>query len=259
MSRNISSPLRGGAAEKCAGATPKLKPCFRRDVSDRGSADGDRAGTAPRKTQEPAMDRRHLLAGLAGLPFATAAFAQTAQPQSPAAQTGGAAGGVYGTAGVTNANSGAPGLGQAEQQWLQQTMMVGSVALQTSEIALQKAQDEDVKQFAKFEADEQKGLAEVLRSMLEPAGTASPQGAAGAAPQPDQKHAAMIQKLQQEQAGDAFDKDYVKGQLEGHRELLQIQERFIQGRSQNREAMNVAKLAAGHIREHIQVLEDLQG
>ena len=166
------------------------------------------------------MDRRHLLAGLAGLPFATAAFAQMAQPQSPAAQTGGAAGGVYGTAGVTNANTGAPGLGQAEQQWLQQTMMVGSVALQTSEIALQKAQDEDVKQFAKFEADEQKGLAEVLRSMLEPAGTASPQGAAGAAPQPDQKHAAMIQKLQQEKAGDAFDKDYVKGQLEGHRELL---------------------------------------
>ncbi|MFL5225009.1 MAG: DUF4142 domain-containing protein, partial [Microvirga sp.] len=124
---------------------------------------------------------------------------------------------------------------------------------------LQKAQDEDVKQFAKFEADEQKGLAEVLRSMLEPAGTASPQGAAGAAPQPDQKHAAMIQKLQQEQAGDAFDKDYVKGQLDGHRELLQIQERFIQARSQNREAVNVAKLAAGHIREHIQVLEDLQG
>ena len=206
------------------------------------------------------MDRRHVLAGLAGFPFASAAFAQTAQPQSPAAQTGGAAGGVYGTAGVTNANqAGGQALGQAEQQWLQQTMMVGSVALQTSEIALQKAQDEDVKQFAKFEADEQKGLAEVLRSMLEPAGTASPQGAAGAAPQPDQKHAAMIQKLQQEQAGDAFDKDYVKGQLVGHRELLQIQERFIQGRSQNRETMNIAKLAAGHIREHIQVLEDLQG
>ncbi|MFL5183328.1 MAG: DUF4142 domain-containing protein, partial [Microvirga sp.] len=142
--------------------------------------------------------------------------------------------------------------------WLQQTMMVGSVALQTSEIALQKAQDEDVKQFAKFEADEQMGLAVVLRSMLEPAGTASSQGA-GAAPQPDQKHAARIQKLQQEHAGDAFDKDYVKGQLDGHRELLQIQERFIQARSQNREAVNVAKLAAGHIREHIQVLEDLQG
>jgi putative membrane protein len=114
-----------------------------------------------------------------------------------------------------------------------------------------------VKQFAKFEADEQKGLAEVLRSMMEPTGAASPP--AGAPPQPDQKHAAMIQKLQQAKAGDAFDKDYVQGQLDGHRELLQIQERFIQGRPQNREAMNIAKLAAGHIREHIQVLEDLQG
>jgi len=155
--------------------------------------------------------------------------------------------------------SGAQALGQAEQQWLQQTMMIGSVALQTSEIALQKAQDEDVKQFAKFEADEQKGLAEVLRSMLEPAGTASPQGAAGAPSQPDQKHAAMIQKLQQAKAGDAFDKDYVKGQLDGHRELLQIQESFVQARPQSREAMNVAKLAAGRIREHIEMLEDLQG
>jgi len=196
------------------------------------------------------MDRRHLLAGMAGLSFSSPGFAQTSQPQ-PSGPSGRAPG-----AGMA---SGAQALGQAEQQWLQQTMMVGSVALQTSEIALQKAQDEDVKQFAKFEADEQKGLAEVLRSMLEPAGTASPQGAAGAPPQPDQKHAAMIQKLQQAKAGDAFDKDYVKGQLDGHRELLQIQESFVQARPQSREAMNVAKLAAGRIREHIEMLEDLQG
>ena len=192
------------------------------------------------------MDRRHLLAGIAGVSFASAAFAQTAQPQS-STQAGGSA-----------PVSGAQALGQAEQRWLQQTMMVGSVALQTSEIALQKAEDEEVKHFAKFEADEQKGLAEVLRSMLEPAGTASPQGGAGAA-QPDQKHAAMIQKLQQAKAGDVFDKEYVKGQLDGHRELLQIQESFLQARPQSREAMNVAKLAAGRIREHIEMLEDLQG
>ena len=168
------------------------------------------------------MDRRHLLAGMAGLSFASAGYAQTPQPQSlgPSGQAPGA-----------GMASGAQALGQAEQQW----------------------------QFAKFEADEQKGLAEVLRSMLEPAGTASPQGAAGAPPQPDQKHAAMIQKLQQAKAGDAFDKDYVKGQLDGHRELLQIQESFVQARPQSREAMNVAKLAAGRIREHIEMLEDLQG
>ena len=201
------------------------------------------------------MDRRHVLAGLAGFPFASAALAQTAQPQSPAAQTGGAAGGVYGTAGVTNANqAGAQAFGQAEQQWLRETMMVGTVALQTSEIALQKAQDEDVKQFAQFERDEQTTIAEVLRSMLEPAGTAS----AAKPPQPDQKHAEMVQKLQQAKAGDAFDKEYIQGQLQGHQELLQIQERFLQGRPQNREAMNAAKLARGHIKEHLAILKDIQ-
>ena len=87
------------------------------------------------------MDRRQLLAGIAGLSFASAAFAQTAQPQASAA-AGGAA--TVGTA------SGTQAFGQAEQRWLQQTMMVGSVALQTSEIALQRAEDEEVKQFAKF-------------------------------------------------------------------------------------------------------------
>jgi putative membrane protein len=172
--------------------------------------------------------------------------------------SGGAAGGLYGSQGATSPAAGTQGQGlsQAEQQWMQQTMMVGSVALQTSEIALQKAQDEDVKQFAQFERDEQQTIAEVLRSMMEPAGTAS-QGGAQAQPQPDQQHAAMIQKLQQAKA-DAFDKEYIQGQLQGHQELLQIQERFLQGRPQNREAMNAAKLARGHIKEHLALLKDIQ-
>jgi putative membrane protein len=172
------------------------------------------------------MDRRHLLAGIAELSFASAAFAQTAQPQS-STQAGGAA--TVGTA------SGTQAFGQAEQRWLQQTMMVGSVALQTSEIALQKAEDEEVKQFAKFEADEQKGLAEVLRSMLEPAGTASPQSVAGAA-QPDQKHAVMIQKLQQAKAVTRSTKN-----------------------SSRVSSTATASFSRSRNREHIEMLEDLQG
>jgi putative membrane protein len=96
----------------------------------------------------------------------------------------------------------------------------------------------------------------VLRSMLEPTGTATAQ--ANAQPPLDHKHAQMVQKLQQAKAGDAFDKEYVKGQIEGHQELLQIQERFLQGRPQNREAMNAAKLARGHIKEHLALLKDIQ-
>jgi putative membrane protein len=203
------------------------------------------------------MDRRLVLTGLAGLVAAPALAQNAVTPQSPAAQSGGAAGGVYGNQGATSPAAGtqAQGMSQSEQQWMQQTMMAGSVALQTSEIALQKAQDEDVKKFAKFEADEQKGIAEVLRSMMEPAGTAS----AGANPQPDAKHAEMVQKLQQAKPGEAFDKDYVQGQIQGHQELLQIQENFLRnaGGGGNREAVNVAKLARSRIQEHIETLQDL--
>lgn len=147
-------------------------------------------------------------------------------------------------------------MGQAEMQHMQQTMMAGAAALQTSEIALQKAKDEDVKQFAQFEVDEQRTIAEVLRSMMEPSGTAS--SASAAAPQLDAKHAEMLKKLQQAQAGEAFDKMYVDGQLQGHQELLQIQETYLKSNSRNREHVNVAKLARGHIKEHVQVLTDLK-
>src|SRR5215204_2202146 len=107
------------------------------------------------------MDRRHVLLGLAGMTLTSAALAQS---------------------GASSAGSGgSAAMGQAEQQWMQQTLLVGSVSMKSSELAIQKADDDDVKQFAKFEADEQKGVAEVLRSMME--------GAATTQPQADQKHA----------------------------------------------------------------------
>jgi putative membrane protein len=175
------------------------------------------------------MDRRHVLVGLAGMTLTSAASAQS---------------------GASPAGSGGSGaMGQAEQQWMQQTMMAGTVAMKSSELAAERARDDDVQQFARFEADEQKGIAEVLRSMMDPAATA-------ATPQVDQKHAAMMQKLEQAK-GKAFDRAYVQGQTEGHQELLQIQETFLKSGSQNREAMNVAKLVAGRIREHLEILDDI--
>ena len=175
------------------------------------------------------MDRRHVLVGLAGMTLTSAASAQ-----------GGASPAGTGRSGA---------MGQAEQQWMQQTMMAGTVAMKSSELAAERARDDDVQQFARFEVDEQKGIAEVLRSMMDPAATA-------ATPQVDQKHAAMMQKLEQAK-GKAFDRAYVQGQTEGHQELLQIQETFIKSGSQNREAMNVAKLVAGRIREHLEILDDI--
>jgi putative membrane protein len=52
-------------------------------------------------------------------------------------------------------------------------MVAGMVARETSRIALEKARNADLKQFAQFEVDEQTTLSEVLNSMMEPATTAT--------------------------------------------------------------------------------------
>ena len=216
------------------------------------------------------MHRRLVLSGLAAA-ATTPAFAQTQQPApiqaspQPTGSQSSAAGGVYASAGP---------MGQAEVQHLQQTLATGTVALQTSEIALQKAQNPKVKQFAQFERDEQTTIAEVLRSIQEPVATATA-GTAGAAasasaaasgsaravataPDIPADKAKMMGELQQAKAGAEFDRLYIQGQLQGHQELLQVQERYLQAGGRNREQANIAKLARGHIREHIAMLQEIQ-
>ena len=167
------------------------------------------------------MDRRHLV--FAGLAVAAAgpAFAQTSPTPAGA-------------------------MGAPEMDHAQRTLMVGSLALDTSKIALQKAQDEDVKEFAKFETDEQTTVAEILKTM-DPS----------LMPKPDPKHAEMIQKLQAAKAGPAFDKDYLNGQIDGHRQLLAIQDDYLKA-GKNREHTAIAKLVRGMVKEHLVLLDDIK-
>jgi putative membrane protein len=158
------------------------------------------------------------------------------------------------------------GMGQqqseADRQYVQQTLAVGTVALQASNFALAKAQHPQVKRFANFEVAEQNALADVLHSFADPATTASTtagaQSAASTAPELPQKDAAAMERMSRAQPGPAFDKDYVAMQIQGHQELLSIQERYLQSNPGNREAMNVAKLARGQIKQHLALLEDMQ-
>ncbi|HLM38477.1 MAG TPA: DUF4142 domain-containing protein [Microvirga sp.] len=192
------------------------------------------------------MDRRVLLGGLAAAVVAFPALAQTSG--TPSTMQPGSAGAAMNQ------------MGQAEMQHMQQTMQLGMVALETSRIAMTKARNEDLKMFAGFEVQEQTTLSEILRSMMEPAATAATgSGQSNAAAMPmDASARDMVQKLQGQQAGAEFDRMYLEGQLQGHRSLLQVQERYLQSNPQNREHVNVARMARGQIREHIALLEDMQ-
>jgi putative membrane protein len=182
------------------------------------------------------MERRLVVAGLLAA-AAAPAFAQA--PARPA---------------------GADALSQAEQDHMKKTMTIGAMALATSRIAVQKAQDPKVKQFAQFEVAEQETMADVLKSMQDPA------RASGDVKKPsedevkqnlDAKGQEAVQKMQQAQAGPAFDAEYLRGQVEGHKMLLDVQEAYLKS-GKNVAHLGATKLARGQIKEHLQILADLQ-
>ena len=149
--------------------------------------------------------------------------------------------------------------GKAETDHAEQTAKVGSLSLATSRIAVQRASGAEVKKFAGFEVAEQETVADILASMKKAA-----EEAKGALVVPsdaqvqamlDADGKAMLDKLNA-LSGGAFDKAYVQGQVDGHNKLLVIQEDYLKV-GKNREHLDVAKLARGMIKEHLQHLADL--
>lgn len=180
------------------------------------------------------MNRRSLVAGLSGavvLPWAVqlAPRGARAQPASPSAPT-------------------AP-LG--EDDYKRMTLMVGALAKQASELAAQKAANPKVKQFAGFEVSEQTALAQALTGQQSPP-----------APPLGDKHAASLTSLQGVSGAD-FDKAYIKAQIEGHAELLGIQDAFLLGKGQDTASLlasdtaRMATLAKAVIQMHMAMLKDL--
>ena len=148
-------------------------------------------------------------------------------------------------------------MGEAELKHTQETKKVGGLSLASSRVAVAKASDAKVKQFAEWEVAEQETIADILKSMEADSGKA--EGALHP-PTEAETEAALDEKAKKRlgdlkaMSGADFDKAYLAVQVEGHKELLLIQEDYLKiGR--NREHLSVTKLARGQIKEHITILE----
>ncbi|MBD2747646.1 DUF4142 domain-containing protein [Microvirga sp. BT688] len=194
------------------------------------------------------------------------ALGQNAQQRQQRTQQGGAPQDTQTPARQGQANSAPAAMGQeqsqTDRQYIQQALALSTVSLQQSNFALTKAQNPRVKQFAEFEVGEQNLLAEIMHSFADPNATASTtrgaQAAASTAPELPAKDAQAMERLSKAAGGAAFDKDYVTLQIQGHQELLKLQDDYLKQGSGNRETTNVAKLARGQIQEHLTMLQDMQ-
>ena len=135
-------------------------------------------------------------------------------------------------------------MGPGEQRYASDTLAIGGVALRSSQMAQGRVRAPRVAEFADFEVAEQTTIAQIMAEM----------GFTPPPPAPmDQR---MLDRLNAARGPD-FERQYVTGQMDGHRRLLAIQERYIsEGRDPN--ARHIAMLARGQIREHLRLLDDIQ-
>jgi putative membrane protein len=124
--------------------------------------------------------------------------------------------------------------------------LLGGASLQMADIALQKARHPRVKEFAKFEHDEQTTVSAILKSMdpnLQP-------------PSLPQDVAATIDRLKRLSPGAAFDREFVAAQIKGHDALRTAQENYLKV-GNDPLTVNTSKLILGMINEHLALLSDL--
>ena len=132
-------------------------------------------------------------------------------------------------------------------QYRTMTLMVGSLALQSSQLASQRASLAKVKEFAEFEAAEQLTMAQVLTDEPNPTPASL-----------DSTHAALLQTLSSTPQGHAFDAQYVALQLQGHHELLDVQNDFLHAQpSMSSDVAHIAMLARTTIQMHLTLLQEL--
>jgi predicted outer membrane protein len=139
-----------------------------------------------------------------------------------------------------------PEIGEAEKTHDTKTAMFGGASLQMANIALEKAANEKVKEFAKFEHDEQTTVGEVLNSM-DP--SLSP-------PSPPADVAEAIDKLKKLN-GAAFDREFISAQIQGHEMLRSIQQDYLKI-GKDPQTINATKLVVVVIDEHLALLRDLR-
>ncbi len=134
-------------------------------------------------------------------------------------------------------------------------LSTGSLALETSRIALAKSQVAGVRAFAQEEISEQLALRQAYAAATTTTGS-TPRVPAGDAAGLSGRDATVLQLHQTGSAGTPFDKLYVGTQIDGHRELRLLNQTYAANGSDPTLA-GIARQALPLIDRHLAILQDL--
>ncbi len=184
------------------------------------------------------MMKRAILAAVLGT-TALAPTALYAQSQTPA---GGSQSTQQGASAQSQQISAADFVSQAAAS--------NQFEIQSSQIAQQKSQNDQVKQFAQRMIQDHTAAGDRLRSTVQGIqGVTMPSNL-------DQRHQQMVQMLQNA-SGAGFDRNYVQMQVSGHRDTANLFERYAQN-GDNEQLKQFAQQTLPTLRQHLQSIEQIQ-
>jgi putative membrane protein len=151
---------------------------------------------------------------------------------------------VTGTAGAQNSGK-AP---NADAKRMQQLAQDNMAEIEAGKVAVQKAQDPKVKEFAQKMVDDHTKLLDDLQKLAQSKNVDLPTA-------PDAKHEKALQKLQS-QSGPKFDREYMKAMVKDHRQALKLVQRTAKS-AKDADLKASAEQAAPEIQDHLKMAQDL--
>jgi putative membrane protein len=120
--------------------------------------------------------------------------------------------------------------------------------VETGKLALEKAQDPKVKEFAQHMVDDHGKMLEELKQLAQSKSVQLPSV-------PDAKHQKVMKKLQSASGAD-FDREYMRAMVKDHRDALKLAQRTAKG-AKDAELKASAHKAAPEIQEHLKMAQDI--
>src|SRR5258705_4131123 len=152
------------------------------------------------------------------------------------------------TTGTTGPDSLANQQATADQAFVRKALEGGAAEIQLGQLAQQKSQSEDVKQFAQKMVEEHTQLAEQMKPIAQQLGVKEPKG-------PSKKDKQLIAKLEG-LSGPQFDEAYIQAMVKDHKEDLK--EFKDEGQAaQNQNVKQAAQQGAGVISQHLQLIQQI--
>jgi putative membrane protein len=144
--------------------------------------------------------------------------------------------------------AGKGGESKGDARHLKELAIANMAEIEAGKLAIEKAQDPKVKEFAQRMVDEHSKMLDEVKSLAQAKGVELPSA-------PDAKHQKAMKKLQSASGAD-FDREYMRSMVKDHRDALKLAQRTAKG-AKDADLKAAAQKAAPDIQEHLKMAEDL--